>query len=37
MRSNQKVEENKLGLKLNFTLEAKLAGINFDFDYVTEP
>ena len=37
MRSNQKVEENKLGLELNFTLESKLAGLNFDFDYLTEP
>ena len=36
MRSNQKVEENKLGLKLNFTLESKWAGINLDFDYLTE-
>ena len=36
MRSNQRVEENKLGLKLNFTLESKWAGINLDFDYLTE-
>ena len=36
MCSNQKVEENKLGLKLNFTLESKWAGLNFDFDYLTE-
>ena len=27
----QKVEENKLGLKLNFTLESKWAGLNFEF------
>ena len=31
MRSNQKVEENKLGLKLNFTLESKWADLNFEF------
>ena len=31
MRSNKKVEENKLGLKLNFTLESKWAGLNFEF------
>ena len=30
-------EENKLGLKLNFTLESKWTGLNFDFDYLTEP
>ena len=27
----KKVEENKLGLKLNFTLESKWAGLNFEF------
>ena len=37
MRPNQKVEENKPALELNFTLKYKWAGHNFDIEYLTEP
>ena len=36
-RSNQKVEENKPALELNFTLKYKWAGHNFDIEYLIEP
>ena len=36
-RSNQKVEENKRALELNFLSKSKWAGLDFEVEYLTEP
>ena len=36
-RSNQKVEENKPALELNFPSKSKWAGLDFEVEYLTEP
>ena len=37
MRLNQKVEENKPALELNFLSKYKWAGLDFEVEYLTEP
>ena len=37
MRSNQKVEENKPALKLNFLSKTNWAGLDFEVENLDEP